>query len=109
MDDLLAGPHGGDVAALRVLLRRLGPQAAAPIGGRDLVAHVTHLGWLRGAPDGTRLQVLGLVGAALVWAREKRGLEPFDDPLWDQPPNAFQMIRDLLRERVVAAEEPPHA
>ncbi len=92
--ELLAGPHGADIRILVTFLRGMG-QAS----GRELVARVADAVWLRTADDETRQAVLRIIGAAITRAREKAGLAPFDDPFPDQPQNAFQQIRDMLRTR----------
>ena len=100
IDDLLAGPLGDETRALRTYLRRLGPDAPDPLTGRDLVVHVAAADWLRGADDVSHATLRRMIGEALRWARTKRGLAPFDDPLWDQPESAGQKIHALLRDRV---------
>jgi hypothetical protein len=44
-----------------------------------------------------RFEILALVDAAIVRLRERSALTPFDDPLPHEPPNAFQIIKELLR------------
>lgn len=92
--DLLAGPYGADIRVLVTFLRGMGPAS-----GKELVARVSDAVWLRTADDDTRHAVLGIIGSAIARAREKRGLDPFDDPFPDQPPNAFVQIRAMLRTR----------
>lgn len=102
IEALCVGPHGAEVRALRTMLLRLGPKVPPPLTGRELVEHIEGAAWLRGADDHTRRVVLGMISAALAWGRQQRGLEPLDDPMWDQPKSAWIMIREMLGVRVVA-------
>src|SRR5262249_2052264 len=44
----------------------------------------------------TRLTILHEVNSAITKFREKRGLDPIDDPLEGMPRNAFQIIRGII-------------
>jgi hypothetical protein len=61
-----------------------------------LIEHVRANDWASADGD-MRLLALRLADAAIVRLRERAGLEPFDDPLPDQPSNAFLSLRELLR------------
>ncbi len=103
IDAALAGPHGEHVATLRTLLRRLAPDAAKPITGRDLVAWV-EASPLRQADETTRRTAMHMIGQGIRWAREKRGLPGHDDPLpaeWGGPgqESAWQGCKRLLNVR----------
>ena len=98
IDAALAGPHGTDVTALRVLLRRLAPDSRHPITGRDLVAWV-EASALRQADETTRRTVMHMIGQAIRWAREKRGLPPYDDPLPGDPESAWQVVHGMLKSK----------
>lgn len=94
--DLLDGPHGLEVRALVAFLKGMGPR-----DGKALIARIDEATWLRTADDATRLAVLRLIGRAIAHMREKQGLDPWDDALWDRRAAAFQAARDLLRARLV--------
>jgi hypothetical protein len=89
INELLAGPHG---AAAQELMQFLEQLESAPA----LIEFVKRGPW-RNADDDTRFLVLGLIDIAITEVREKRGLPPFDDALPGEPPNAFVIIRDMLR------------
>jgi hypothetical protein len=86
---LLAGPHG---AAMQALLEQL----KHPTTGKALVALVKAGPWQR-ADSGTRAEILGCIDRAIVRQRERSGLLPFDDPLFEAPSNVFLTLRDWLR------------
>jgi hypothetical protein len=64
-----------------------------------LVALVERGPW-READHDTRFLVLELISHSIIYLREKVGLAPFDDPLpfSDDEPNAFLVIRGMLRD-----------
>jgi len=43
-----------------------------------------------------RSLTLSLISNAIVYLRERSGLEPFDDPLPDEEPTAFFIVREML-------------
>jgi hypothetical protein len=45
----------------------------------------------------TRFEILALINAAITTLRGWHGLPSFDDPLSDQEPTGFLVIRELLR------------
>lgn len=91
--DLLEGPHGREVKALLMLLDSLTASSAGA-----LVSYVVKARWLQEADQGTRLDVLSIVGTAIARFRVRSGLPPFDDslPFTNEPPTAFEQIRLLL-------------
>jgi hypothetical protein len=91
LDAALAGRHGGALAALVAFLDAMTMESA-----NALVEHVRADGWTS-TDASTRFLVLRLVGEAIMRLRERNGLPPFDDPLFDQPPNVFLILRELLR------------
>jgi hypothetical protein len=91
LDAALVGPHGGALARLIAFLDAMTMESA-----NALVEHVRADGW-HSADASTRFLVLHLIGAAIVQLREQSGLPPFDDPLFDQPPNVFLALREMLR------------
>jgi len=91
LDAALAGPYGEKLAALLGALESLTLETADALIQR---AHAD--GW--DAADGdTRFLVLRLIDAAIVRLRERAGLEPFADPMFDRPPDAFLTLRGVLR------------
>lgn len=101
--DLVAGPLGAEVTALRQFLRRLAPDAAQPATGRDLVDYMRGATRLRSADDGTRQVLRYMIGQAIRWAKAKRGQDD-DDPLPGEPQSARQAVAEMLRHRM---ETPP--
>jgi hypothetical protein len=90
LDAALAGPHGVLIAALVELLNRLEFNSAGA-----LVAFMQRHDW--SAIDyATRVVALHEVGQAITRLREHNGLLGLDDPLPDQPDNAFRRVRYLL-------------
>jgi hypothetical protein len=89
IDELLAGPHG---AAAQELMQFLEQLESAPA----LIEFVKRGPW-RNADDDTRFLILGLIDTAITEVRAKHALPPFDDPFPDEPPNAFIIIREMLR------------
>jgi hypothetical protein len=88
---LLTGPHGVEARALIELLDSTDVDECA------LVAHVRSGPWCNaGADEDTRFLILAIIDRALIRARERRGLVPFDDPLGDES-NAFLELREQLR------------
>jgi hypothetical protein len=72
----------------------------------QLIGFINAIDW--GSIDyETRLTVLHEVNSAIVRWRERHGLSPLDDPLWDAPPNAFQVIRKIITESPAPSQERP--
>jgi hypothetical protein len=86
-EELLA-THGEKVRELVAFLDRM-----TPSDGMALIARVE--AW-RQADNDTRFEILSLVDNAIVRLREAHDLPPFDDPLPDEPPNVFLLIREAL-------------
>jgi hypothetical protein len=91
LDVALAGPHGDALARLVAFLDAMTVESAS-----TLIECVRAGAWHSADAD-TRFLVLHLVGAAIVRLREQNGMPPFDDPLFDQPPNVFLVLREMLR------------
>ena len=91
LDEALAGPHGGALARLVAFLDTMTMESASA-----LVERVRADDW-PSADDDMRFLALRLVGEAIMRLRERSGLEPFDDPLFDRPPSAFLVLREMLR------------
>lgn len=87
-DDLIAGPHGRDVAALVATLKGLTPDSASA-----LVEFVLGAEWIRQTDLDTRHAILSMIGDAIVKLRIRNGMAPFDDAIGDEPLTAFQIIR----------------
>jgi len=84
-------PEGPRVRAMVAWVRTLGPDDAD-----ELVEVVAGEDWLLAAPQEVRFAALQLIGDQIGRIRREAGLPEFDDPLPDQPENAFQIIRRLL-------------
>lgn|SRR5262249_11120393 len=91
LDELLKGPYGDAAQELVAFLQemKLTDDAA-------LLERVRAGDWHRADAD-TRFEVLSLINAAIVHARELAGLEPFDDGLPDETPATFLIVRELFR------------
>ena len=62
----------------------------------ELIEAVKTSEWLRDCSQKTRNEALWLIDGAIIKLRTKNGMCPFDDPIMDQPPNAFLIIRKIL-------------
>jgi hypothetical protein len=91
LDAVLAGPHGGALARLATFLDVMTMESA-----NTLVEHIRADGWHSADAD-TRLLVLRLIDTAIMQLRERNGMPPFDDPLFDQPPSVFLVLREMLK------------
>src|SRR6516162_11581539 len=85
---VLAGPHGAVLAELFRMFKNL--QHVQP---SQLIGFATSIDWSVIDFD-TRLVVLHEVNAAITKFREKRGLEPIDDTVEDEPP--FRTLKAIL-------------
>ncbi|RPH72705.1 MAG: hypothetical protein EHM78_02040 [Myxococcaceae bacterium] len=83
--------HGQDFANLMRILRNL-KLAEVDV----LVLFVAEARWLLESDLTTRLATLSYIDGSLVRCNVRNGLPHFDDPLWDEPPNAFLKIRKML-------------
>jgi hypothetical protein len=91
LDAALAGPRGH---ALKRLVAFLNVMTLESVGA--LIDRVRADDWPTADAD-TRFLVLHLVGVTIMHLRERAGLPSFDDPLFDQPPNAFLRLREILQ------------
>lgn len=53
--------------------------------------------WLRRAPGIIREAALEMISDRIIRIRERAGLEPFDDPVFDEDPDVFLLCRRELR------------
>jgi hypothetical protein len=65
------------------------------LGNAERLIELVEASPLRGVDDNTRFLMLDLIGRGITYLREASGLDPFDDPLDDEP-NAFLIIKELL-------------
>jgi hypothetical protein len=86
--EALAGVHGAVVERVMAQLEDLRT-------ARELVAALEAEDW-SAVDDDTRFTVLHEIDCAISKLRERRGLPAFDDPLNDQPENAFRIIKHLF-------------
>jgi len=91
LEALLAGPHGDAARELVAFL-----QTMTLDDGIRLVEFVRAAGWKRTDAD-AKFEVLSLINVTITALRERAELSPFDDPLPDQKPTAFLIIRELFR------------
>src|SRR5262249_14705322 len=98
-DAVLAGPYAVTLAELFRMFANLKHVQPA-----QLIGFIGAIDW--SAIDyQTRLTVLHEVNSAITKFREKRGLEPIDDPLPGAAPNAFQAIRKILTTEFPASSQ----
>jgi hypothetical protein len=91
LETLLAGPHGAAAHDLVAFLEGM------TLGdGARLVELIRAAGWGDVDAD-TKFEVLSLINAAITALRERAGLAPIDDPLPEEKPTAFLIIRELFR------------
>jgi hypothetical protein len=89
--ELLQGPHGEHFARLVKFLDQMDITTAP-----ELIEAVKNSVWLSDTDQTAKNDALWLIDSAIIKLRIREGLPPFDDPLWDQPPNAFEIIRHHL-------------
>lgn len=92
--ELMAGPHGKEIKGLVTFVRTM-TLSSAPA----LITFIERASWIRAAPIDVRHAVLEIVAKGIGDLRVREGFERFDDALWDEPPKAFHVIRDLVRVR----------
>ena len=90
-DALLAGPHGKDVAGLIKFMRTM-TLSSAPA----LMTMVERATFWRSMSTEDRFVLLGILGRGIAACRERNGLEPLDDALWDEPPKAYFQLKSLF-------------
>jgi hypothetical protein len=88
LEEAVAGVHHDVFEHLMAELKALH-------SARELVAFISAQDW-SAMDDDTRAVVLHAINTAICRLREKRGLEPIDDALPDQPLTAFQIIRSII-------------
>lgn len=86
--DLINGKYGPEVKGLLQILDSL-TETSAPA----LMSYLAKCQWFLHADYTTRLDVLSVVHTYVIRFRIRAGMSPLDDPLWDEPPNAFLIIR----------------
>jgi hypothetical protein len=88
LEAALAGEH-------RCVLERLMAQLKDLRSARQLIAAISTEDWSVVDAD-TRATALHQIDTAIIARREQQQLPPFDDPLPGAPPNAFQIIREII-------------
>jgi hypothetical protein len=91
LDKLLEGPFGDAARDLISFLKGMRLEE-----GAELRAFIERGPW-READIDTRFEIVRLIDASIVRLRERCGLEPFDDGLFDEPPTTFAIVKELLR------------
>jgi hypothetical protein len=98
---VLAGPYAATLGELFRMFANI--ECVKPA---QLIGFIGAIDW--GSIDfETRLTVLHEVNAAITRWREKRGLDPIDDPLPGAASNAFQAIRKILTELPASSRARP--
>lgn len=85
---LIAGPYAGTAEALIAFLRQL------TLSDGDQLIEMARA-W-QAASRTTRFLVLQLIDEAIINLRERNGLPPFDDPIFEEGDNVFISIRKIL-------------
>ena len=85
---VLAGPHGVVLGELLRMIKNL-----EHIQPGQLIGFVGSINWVAIDAD-TKLVTLHELNAAITRFRDKRGLEPIDDTVEDEPP--FRTIKAIL-------------
>ena len=88
---LREGPSGPHVCELMRFMRRMDLKS-----GPELVARVEAADWAKRMDAGDRHLLLSIIGGSIRLLREREGLPPLDDPLWDQPPNVYERCKKIL-------------
>lgn len=88
IDALCEGPQGEQIKEFLRFLRRMDLSS-----GRELMSRVVAAEWVHDLDDNDKGLLLSIVSGGIRLMRERNGLTPFDDPLWDQPPNVFHQIK----------------
>jgi hypothetical protein len=89
-ETVLAGPHGAMLAELFRMFKNL--QHVQP---SQLIGFIRFVDWTS-VDYNTRLVVLHELNNTITTFREKRGLEPIDDGLPDEPDTPFRTIKAIL-------------
>ena len=87
-DAVLAGPHGAVLGELLRMVKNL--QHVQPA---QLIGFARSIDWIAIDYD-TKLTVLHEINSSITKFREKRGLEPIDDTVEDEPP--FRTLKAIL-------------
>jgi hypothetical protein len=87
---VLVGPHATVLSELFRMLQNL--QHTQPV---QLIGLVHSIEWTT-IDSNTKLVVLHELNSAIMKFRERRGAEPIDDNLFDQPDTPFRMIRAII-------------
>ena len=92
LDAALAGPYGGILGRLIAFLNGMTFEK----GAAALIDHVRAEDWHSTDAD-TRFLALCIVSEAIMRLRKRAGLPEIDDGLPGERPNAFVIIREILR------------
>lgn len=88
---LLDGPFGKDVRGLIRFMDTM-TLSSAPA----FLKVVTEATWAKEMSLNERHELLSVISARITKLRLKEGLPPFDDALFDEPPKAFEIIKEYL-------------
>ncbi len=84
------GTHGSVIARLMEILHAL------ELGsGPTLIEFIKARNW-QAVDAKTRLVILHELNRTITGLRTRNGLEPFNDPLWDERENVFRTIKAIL-------------
>jgi hypothetical protein len=87
---VLAGPHARTLVELFRMFANI--ECVQP---SQLIGFISAIDW-SGIDHQTRLTVLHELNTAITKLREKRGLDPINDPLPGEPDNAFRIVKKLF-------------
>ncbi len=92
LNDMLAGPHGVVLGELFRMFKNL-----EHIQPSQLIGCTRAINWAAIDYD-TRLTVLHELNNSITAFRTKRGAEPINDNLFDQPDTPFRVIRAIIHQ-----------
>jgi len=90
LETAMNGTHGSVIARLMEILHAL------ELGsGPTLIEFIKARNW-QAVDAKTRLVILHELNRTITGLRTRNGLEPFNDPLWDERENVFRTIKAIL-------------
>ncbi len=88
---LLEGPHASEVKHFMKFMRTMKLE-----DGDRFLDLVHDSKWLHDEPRSVRRQILHLIGRTIYRMREREGLPPFDDAIFNEELTVFDRIKELL-------------
>jgi hypothetical protein len=88
---LLQGPDAAEVKRFMSFMRVM-----KLTDGDRFLDFIHHSTWLEKEPKDVRRQILHIIGRTIYRMREREGLPPFDDAIFDEELTVFDRIKELL-------------